>query len=344
MKKYKIAVFSILILLILTVVYIFAYPLVQYAFHQIKIRETLSEQAYEEIPFTYDKNNHFLVSCLINNAKKSLLIDTKATGLMREDSVLKLGGKYWGKLPIYTANAYGVKEKMELYRFDNIRIGGIEIKSPLFSSVKRSNLIYGVVEDGVFGSDLLTVGCWKFDTKSHTIKLFHYKNHRVFNTESKGHVRIKGGLEDDGITVHINDLKQDCLFTLDLGYAGTIEVDNKTADLLKKKYSNKQIYSIRENGMRDTITVFEDVPITVAGIDVITQVANIRSVNGNYIGAKFMQNFNFILMYGEEDGHKCKDLYLQKRVDDALNFRCEYNMSAYDMKVNKRDGRLVLTR
>lgn len=120
-------------------------------------------------------------------------------------------------------------------------------------------------------------------------------------------------MEDNGITVYVNEIKQNCRFTLDLGYSGTIEVDNRTADLLMSKINYKQIYSILDNGMRDTVTIFEDVQVSIAGINVEKcQVANIRSVNRNYIGAKFMQNFNFILIYGEEKGHLCKHLYLQK--------------------------------
>lgn len=255
-----------------------------------------------------------------------------------------MGGEYWGKLPIYTSNAYGIKEKMELYDFEKIHLEGIEIKSPLFSSVKSSNLIYETVGDGILGSDLLAIGCWKFDTENNIIKLFHYKNQRILEQESNGLIKIEEGLEDNGISVYINEIKRNCRFTLDLGYSGTIEVDNRTADLLKEKYRYKQIYSIYENEMRDTVTIFEDVFISIAGIDVGTcQVANIRSVNSNYIGAKFMQNFNFILMYGEEDGHLCKHLYLQKRVDEALNFQCQYPMSNYGMRLKSKNGRLVVT-
>lgn len=343
MKKYIIVV-SILSLLILIVICFYVYPIIHYGFHQIKIRETLSENEYKEIPFTYGKNNHFQVNCFINNSEKTLLIDTKATGLLREDSILKIGGEYWGKLPFYSSNAYGVKERMDIYSFHNIRLENIEIKSPLFSCVKKSNLIYDVIEDGVWGSDLLAIGCWKFDTGNKIIKLFHYKNQRILEQESNGLVKIKGGLEDNGITVYINEIKQNCRFTLDLGYSGTIEVDNRTADLLKEKCNYKQIYSILDNGVRDTVTIFEDVQIFIAGINVKKcQVANIRSVNRNYIGAKFMQNFNFILMYGEENGHLCKHLYLQKRVKGTSNFQCQYKISKYGMKIKCKNGSFILT-
>ena len=141
------------------------------------------------------------MNCFINKTKKTLLIDTKATGLLREDSILKMGGEYWGKLPIYTSNAYGIKEKMELYDFEKIHLEGIEIKSPLFSSVKSSNLIYETVGDGILGSDLLAIGCWKFDTENNIIKLFHYKNQRILEQESNGLIKIEEGLEDNGISV-----------------------------------------------------------------------------------------------------------------------------------------------
>lgn len=344
MKKYLKVMFSILILLILIVICLYVYPVIHYGFHQIKIRETLSENEYHEIPFTYGSNNHFQINCSINDVKKNLLIDTKATGLLREDSILKMGGEYWGKLPFCSSNAYGIKERMDIYSFNNICLENIKIKYPLFSCVKRSNLIYDAIEDGVWGSDLLAIGCWKFDTENKMLKLFHYNNQQILEKESNGLVKIKGGLEDNGITVYVNEIKQNCRFTLDLGYSGTIEVDNRTADLLMSKINYKQIYSILDNGMRDTVTIFEDVQVSIAGINVEKcQVANIRSVNRNYIGAKFMQNFNFILIYGEEKGHLCKHLYLQKRAKGTLNFQCQYRISKYGMKIERKNGNFILT-
>lgn len=166
-----------------------------------------------------------------------------------------MGGEYWGKLPFCSSNAYGIKERMDIYSFNNICLENIKIKYPLFSCVKRSNLIYDAIEDGVWGSDLLAIGCWKFDTENKMLKLFHYNNQQILEKESNGLVKIKGGLEDNGITVYVNEIKQNCRFTLDLGYSGTIEVDNRTADLLMSKINYKQIYSILDNGMRDTVTI-----------------------------------------------------------------------------------------
>lgn len=70
MKKYLKVMFSILILLILIVICLYVYPVIHYGFHQIKIRETLSENEYHEIPFTYGSNNHFQINCSINDVKR----------------------------------------------------------------------------------------------------------------------------------------------------------------------------------------------------------------------------------------------------------------------------------
>ncbi|WP_300727093.1 PDZ domain-containing protein [uncultured Bacteroides sp.] len=342
-KKKIILSISAIILAIIIALGIYFYPFGRYLLHQIEISEALPENMYSEIPFKYGRDNHFQIDCRINKDHHvTLSIDTKATCLMRTDSILKYGGQFWGELPIKWSNAYNVKYDSNIYSFQSIRFGEMEVTTPLFMETCKDNLIYDVVADGVFGVDLLKMGCWKFDTEAKKIKLFHCKNQAIIDKETEGLVKISNGLEDDSISIHIGNIPNDFHFTLDLGYSGAIEINNKTTDLLKQKYEHQQINILRKDGMKDTITIFENIPISIAGIKIDScQLVNMRSIDGNYIGAKFMQNFNFLLMY-ERKEHNPKHLYLQKRSGDAKGYR-QNTISKFGLNLEAMDGKTVVT-
>lgn len=304
-KKLFLWILTIILLAIILVIGIFGYPIIRWANHQDKIRESLTENTFYKFPIIYGKSNHFLLKCQLNdNYEAALIIDTKATNHMREDSILKYGGEYWGKIPLQNSNAYQQKSQMHLYSFHSLRCGDMEIKSLLFTSANKENMIYGALNEGIWGYELLSIGCWKFDTENNEITVFSSSNLGLLKKETAGMKRIENGLEDNSIPISIGQPGQEFHFTLDLEYSGVIEINNKLADLLKQHYSYRQIGRFHSNGATDTLTIFDNIPISLAGIEVEKcQLININSVNENFIGAQFMKNFNFLLMYGKEGGH-----------------------------------------
>lgn len=329
-----------IILTILLAAGVYLYPIVRYAMHQTHLKGSLEENVCQDFPIVYGKNNHFLIDCLINKGSKSrLIIDTKAVGLMRADSISKHGGEFWGKAPFKSSNAYNEKMNIEFHSFHSFQFGSVQMKEVLFMKIDPDNTIYDILNQGVFGSDILSIGSWKFDTDQKRIRLFHSTNQTVMQKESEGLVKIENGLKDDAIALGIGDIPTNFAFTLDLGYGGVIEINNELAALLKQKYNSQQIQVMRSNESVDALTIFENIPIRIAGMEVDScQLVNIKSANGNYIGAKFMQNLNFLLHYGEKEGHLCKELYLGMNQQAEKVFRTNY-ISKFGLclgNINKR--------
>lgn len=344
MKRKKKLVLSIVsVSVIIFAAGIFLYPIFRYIDYRNSIRNSFPNDLYQEFPISLSRNGYFQLKCLINNRQQvNLSIDTKATSLMREDSITQYDGKYWGNMPFSSSNAYNEKTKIALYSFNTIKIGDNDIQKPLFKSIPKDNLIYDVVGEGVFGSDLLSIGCWKFDMDNKILKLFHYKNQILLEKEVKGLVKIENGLEDDAIAVYLGQPKQEFRFTLDLGYSGMIEINNDIADILKEKHAYDKIRKIYTDGVVDTLYVFENIPVTIAGIEIENcQLLNIRRVNGNYLGAKFIRNFNFLLEYGEENGHNCKHLFLNQQEAELSKYTCKL-VSKFGFGLNRHKGKTVI--
>lgn len=94
------------------------------------------------IPIRYSKEGWFLIDCTLNSTHKvPLRIDTQATSLMREDSIHAYGGEYWGNLPIESTNAYQEKNSPQLYTFTSITFGEASIQEPMFSGIRKDNMI-----------------------------------------------------------------------------------------------------------------------------------------------------------------------------------------------------------
>ena len=105
---------------------------------------------------------------------------------MREDSIQAYGGEYWGNLPIKSTNAYQEKNSPELYTFTSIAFGEASIQEPMFNGIRKDNVIYDVIDEGVFGTEMLAIGTWKFDTEAGTMTLFHSNNKDLLAKETAG--------------------------------------------------------------------------------------------------------------------------------------------------------------
>lgn len=293
----------------------FVYPFMRYSAHLFEYRSVLSENACYRYPIRYSEEGWFLIDCTIDGVHKiPLRMDTKATNLMREDSIHAYGGEYWGKIPIKSTNAYHEKIDIDLYRFASISFGEVTIEEPLFKNIPQEETIYDIIEEGVFGSDMLSVGTWKFDTEAGVMTLFHSNNKDMLERETAGMTYIPQGLGDDAIPIYIDGVNEEVRFTLDSGYAGTLEINNAVAERLKEHFPyEEQTRQIGEN-LTDTLAVF-NIPVTIAGTRVDScKVVNSRVVDGNYIGTEFMQRCNFVLCYSlKEHGRPDNDLYLMVR-------------------------------
>ena len=291
------------------------YPFVRYSSHTLAYRSVLPEDACYRYPIQYSKEGWFLIDCIINGTHKvPLRIDTQATSLMREDSIHAYGGEYWGNLPIESTNAYQEKNSPELYTFTSISFGETSIQEPMFNGIRKDNIIYDVIEDGIFGTEMLAIGTWKFDTEAGTMTLFHSNNKEQLAKETTGMIFIPQGLREDSIPVYMEGVNEEVNFTLDLGYAGGLEINNALADRLKTHFPYEEKITQHGERMADTLFIFK-IPVTVAGTRVDScEVVNSRVVNANYIGAEFMRRCNFVLHYSlNEHGKPNKDLYLKVR-------------------------------
>ena len=258
----------------------FAYPFIRYGLHLNTYRSALPENACYQYPIQYSKEGWFLIDCTINGKHKvPLRIDTKATSLMREDSIQAYGGEYWGNLPMASTNAYQEKYSPELYTFTTISFGEASIQEPFFTGIRKDNIIYDVIDEGVFGNDMLAVGVWKFDTEAGTMTLFHSNNKDLLAKETAGMTRLPEGLREDSIPVYMEGVNEEVRFTLDLGYAGVLEINNALADRLKTHFPYEEKITRHGEKLADTLSIFK-IPITIAGTRVDScEVVKSRVVN-----------------------------------------------------------------
>lgn len=313
-KRTLIIAATLMVLIVVAAAW-FVYPLIRYSSHRYAYWSALPENACYQYPIRYSEEGWFLIDCTINGTRQiPLRIDNQATNLMREDSIRAYGGEFWGKMPLKWSNAYQEKSDIDLYRFETISFGKVKIKEPLFKNIPRDETIYDIIGEGVFGSDMLSVGTWKFDTETGIITLFHSDNKTMLETATSGMTYIPDGLRYDAIPIYIDGMNEEMRFTLDLGYAGTLEINNAVADRLKERYPYEEKTRQVNDNLADTLAIFK-IPITIAGVRVDScKIVNSRVVDGNYIGAEFMHRCNFVLSYSiEEHGEPDKDLYLEVR-------------------------------
>ena len=56
----------------------------------------------------------------------------------------------------------------------------------MFNGIRKDNVIYDVIDEGVFGTEMLAIGTWKFDTEAGTMTLFHSNNKDLLAKETAG--------------------------------------------------------------------------------------------------------------------------------------------------------------
>ena len=310
------------------------YPIIKMVSHEDKNIENMPDSFLVTFPLVIDDMNYFKVPCAINGGTPiQLIVDTKATSLMREEDLIKNKAKYWGRLPFSSENAYKEKEPTRLYVFDHCSIQGLSIGTPLFNQISKNNLIHDKVKDGVIGSNILKLRYWKFSIDDQEVTLFSKKDTNRIASEIKGYTLIPHGIDYDQIQLSLPSFSDVQDFTLDLGFSGEIEINNKLAKSLMKVIPFKTIETLQSNQRKMIKHLFVNQTITWNGVTIHNcQLVNIPAVDGSYIGAQFMRRFNFILAYGGRVKHKLQDhLYIQK-VQGFESIQTESYISKFGFK------------
>ena len=310
-RKRRVIILSALSVLLLSVGY-FLYPIVRYSAHNFQEFQRIPDELSLDIPFSYD--GHFSVPCTIDGKEVSLIVDTKATCIMKEEDIAKFHGAYFGRHSLPTKNVRGQRERILFYSIPDFRIDTFSMK-PLFGSVGKGNYMYHLVGSGVLGNNILRLCNWFFSIDEGRVCVFSTFNEKRLEQGSRGFHKIQDGLENDGITARIGSLKEELTFTLDLGNNVDVSVNNNVASRLKSLYPYKTFLTLRRDNSIDSLFVFDGVPVVWDGITIpncqITNNPKFAS-NKNFFGAQLMHRFNFILNYSADQGD---NLYIQPKKD-----------------------------
>ena len=305
-------IFIIGITLILILIVYFVYQILRYSVHNYQEFQHVPDELSLDIPFSYD--GHFSVPCTIDGKEVSLIVDTKATCIMKEEDIAKFHGAYFGRHSLPTKNVRGQRERILFYSIPDFRIDTFSMK-PLFGSVGKGNYMYHLVGSGVLGNNILRLCNWFFSIDEGRVRVFSTFNEKRLEQGSRGFHKIQDGLENDGITARIGSLKEELTFTLDLGNNVDVSVNNNVASRLKSLYPYKTFLTLRRDDSIDSLFVFDGVPVVWDGITIPNcQIANNPKFasNKNFFGAQLMHRFNFILNYGADQGD---NLYIQPKKD-----------------------------
>ncbi len=338
-RKKRAIILAALSVLLLSVGY-FLYPIVRYSAHNYQEFQRIPDELSLDIPFSYD--GHFSVPCTIGGKEVNLIVDTKATCIMKEEDIAKFHGAYFGRHSIPTKNVRGQWERMRLYSFPDFRIDTFAM-NPIFGSVGKDNYVYHLVGSGVLGNNILSLCSWLFSVDEGRVRVFSVLNDKRLEQESKGFHKIQNGLENDGITARIGSLKEELTFTLDLGNNVDVLVNKEVAAQLKKLYPYKVILTLRGDNSVDSLFVFDGVPVVWDGITIPNcQIAHKPKFasNKNFFGSQLMHRFNFILNYSGEEGDP---LYIQPR----KGFEAERAMpiiSVFGLNVEEREQGIIVNR
>ena len=337
-RKRRVIILSALSVLLLSVGY-FLYPIVRYSVHNYQELQRIPDELSLDIPFSYD--GHFSVPCTIDGKEVSLIVDTKAGCMMKEEDIAKFHGAYFGRHSIPTKNVRGQWERMRLYS-PSFRIDTFSMK-PLFGSVGKDNYMYHLVGSGVLGNNILSLCSWLFSVDEGRVRVFSTFNERRLEQESKGFHKIQDGLENDGITARIGSLKEELTFTLDLGNNVDVLVNNNVASRLKSLYPYKTFLTLRRDDSIDSLFVFDGVPVIWDGITIPNcQIGHNPkfAYEKNFFGAQLMHRFNFILNYSANQGN---NLYIQPGKDFEQQ-RAMPTISAFGVNIGERAQGFVVSR
>jgi len=335
---------KLLIMPLLLVAIYFLYNVCKIIIHQEKVGKSLPNKFRIEYPLVIDHKGYFSITGQINHSNNmEFIIDTKATCLAKEDDIENLNANYNGKFPIALKNAYGQKQKLSLYYFDNFALPPLSFDKPVFYSIPKSNHLYDMMYKNVLGVNILKHLFWKFSIDENKIILFSSKDTLLRKKETDEFIKIKDGLRKNNLTISIHAFDKQKNFTLDLGFLGEISINNECFKLLSKEFSYQKILTARASTI-DTTYVFENVGIKFDQFFVPNcQITYIPKINQNLIGARFMYRFNFILGYDYYNGKKSHDDLYIKPIENFQNFNSMPYVSSFGFSINKLNNNFVIS-
>ena len=344
MRSKKIIIGCIILILVLVLIAIFVYPFIKRMQHEKREREKMAIAFSIRLPLIIDEMSYFRIPCAINDDSLLLIVDTKAQSLLKEEDIEKYNGSYFGKLPISMENAYKAKEEIRMYEFNGFSIQGHSFGNPIFQKISKSNLIYDFLGDGVLGINILSLCHWKFSIDEREVHLYGRKDSATIMSETNGYTKIPYGLRDNQIRLILTNLDQPQNFTLDLGFDGEIEINNLIADSLMKTGSFKTIETLRRDGSKGIIHLFEHQKVEWNGVIIDNcQLVNIPDVDGNYIGAELMRRFNFILAYGDYIGHDKQDHLYIHPIQGFDSLQSKPFISKFGFNIKEKEGATIIS-
>ncbi|OAV66005.1 hypothetical protein Barb6_02702 [Bacteroidales bacterium Barb6] len=323
--------------------YINIKPMIKYEKYEKVEKEKMSDKFYMEFPMSINAYNYFLIPCKINSKHSvNLIVDNKCVSLMKEEQINAYNGKHWGNLPFKAKNAYGKKSAISLYKFDSFGINTYPFGSYLFKKIDRSYMFYDLAGDGVLGWNILYTACWKFSIDENLVKVFSENDSAAITKETAGFQKIENGLTNKGVDLCIQALDKRHKFTLDLGYSGEIEIDNKLFNSMKKHYPYTTVKRLREDLDTSTVNIFENITLSLDTFIITNcQLVNRADFNGNYIGVEFMRRFNFILMYNDGKYMRQEHLYI-KPVHTIDSEKSDPYISKFGLNIGRRGDKAMI--
>jgi len=305
--------------------------LIQITEHQKEIGRTLPDTFRMELPLI-QHNFHFYVQGKVNNQHNVMFaIDNMASNILRAEDVDEMSGSFWNRVPIRTRNAYGQRERAQLYLLDSLQIGDLTFRQPHFTRMTGSNAIHELLSDialekdgarvGVLGNNILPLMYWKFDLDNEKMILFSNRDSTLITEETAGFTRIENALRNirPSLQLDFPTIQESHRFFLDVGFSGEIGINRRSFRNLSNQLPYRRVMVARTAELSETIYLFDNVDLKIGGILVKnSQITHTPLSNFNIIGNRFMQRFNFILAYGvcpremgKRHGHAYRDLYIK---------------------------------
>jgi hypothetical protein len=334
-KIFKIPVLLIIILVVFYLVYCIS-GIYKINAWQNKIGETLPDTFRIELPLIKNQDNYFCVGATINgNYNADFILDTKASPLVKIETINDLNAGYWGRYPVPVWNSYGQKEKFPLYHFKSFKIQSLTFNNPLFKGISKSNAMYDLMGNGVVGKEIIKQLYWKFALDDKKMILFSNKDSLLLCKETENYIKIENGLVDNNI--FLPDISTYNHFMFDSGYAGEIMVNKKIFTHLSNRFSPKKFISTRRTATKnDTTYVFERMNIEWNGIKIPDCLLVYSPItNKNIIGVELANRFNFVLA--------SNNLYLQPR-KDFQHFESASYCSGFGFDIGKSENGFIIKR
>ncbi len=311
-----------------------------------EVEKNIPDSFRVELPLKINPAGYFCIQAHINNQYGvDFMIDTGAAGggVIRSDTLKKLGASYWNTFPIPIKDASGHKTQIDLYHFNQFDISSISFGQPLFIEIRqKESYLYKALHKNLLGTWMLRNLNWKFSIDEGKMILFSKTDENMRLRETVGYTKIKGGTgigRNNKLTFPL--IKQTEKFMFDSGYDGEIQINNKLFTKLSKQMPYRTIMGRKGS----FIYLFEKVDIlwndiTVPRCEIVYNPASKLTLIGN----KLMRRFNFVLAYRASNSHSSissNDLYIQP-IKEFDTVKSDPAISNFGFYARKEEEKLIV--